>query len=255
MPAPRCSFSPRAGDLAARTARELASARALSGLTQRAVARRAHVSQSFVGQVERGHKVPSLRVMQRLASATGHDLSIRLFPGAGVRLRDSGQLQIAELLRRTAHPSWHVQLEVPVGAPPDRRAADLVLDTAAEIVQVEIERALLDVQAQLRAAQLKRATMAERLGRAIRLVIAIPDTRRNRAVVKEHAVIGTAFPTPSKRVLACLRSGTPLGGDGLLWVRVSSPLPADDRGFSSRTDGATSGRLQNQRYATGAKKG
>lgn len=218
VPTPRIQVASQVGQLAARIARELAAARALSGLTQREVARRAQVSQSFVGQAERGGRVPSLEVMQRLASATGHDLSIRFFPGTGVRLRDSGQLGIAEQLRRQAHPSWHVQLEVPVGVPPDRRAADLLLEAPAEVVQVEIERALLDIQAQLRAAQLKRAALAERLARPVRLVIALPDTRRNRAVVREHSVLGAALPTPSKRVLASLRSGSPIGADGLLWV-------------------------------------
>lgn len=105
-----------------------------------------------------------------------------------------------------------------MGVPPDRRAADLLLEAPAEVVQVEIERALLDIQAQLRAAQLKRAALAERLARPVRLVIALPDTRRNRAVVREHSVLGAALPTPSKRVLASLRSGSPIGADGLLWV-------------------------------------
>jgi hypothetical protein len=110
-----------------------------------------------------------------------------------------------------------------VGAPPDRRAADVVLETPRETVQVEIERTLLDLQAQLRAAQLKRATMAERLGRPIRLVIAVPDTPRNRTIVANHQLLlATALPIPSRRAWASLRSGNPLGGDALLWVRRPS---------------------------------
>ena len=100
----------------------------------------------------------------------------------------------------------------------------MVLETAAEVVEVEIERALLDFQAQLRAAQLKRGAMADRLGRAVRLVVAVPDTRRNRAVVARHqASVESALPVRSRTVWAALRSGTPVGGDGLLWVRVRSP--------------------------------
>lgn len=223
MPTPRFIFGSRADQLAARFARELVAARAVSGLTQREVARRAKVSQTYVSQAERGQKAPSLRVMQRLASATGHDLAIRLYPADGVRLRDSGQLRVADLIRGALHAAARVRLEVPVAPPPDRRAADMVLETPAEVVQVEIERALLDFQAQLRAAQLKRTAMAILLGRAVQLVIAVPDTRRNRAVVDGHRVIvESALQIPSRRIWASLRSGVPLGGDGLLWVRLPS---------------------------------
>lgn len=255
MPTPRIRFASRIGQLQARIARELAAARAVSGLTQREVARRARVSQSFVGQAERGGRVPSINVMQRIASATGHDLSIRLFPGGTVPLRDSGQLGIADRLRRTAHPSWQVRLELPVGPPPDRRAADLVLEASAEVVQVEIERALLDVQAQLRAAQLKRAALVETLGRPVRLVIAVPDTRRNRSVVAQHSVLGTALPMSSKRVLACIRSGSPIGGDGLVWVKAAAPKPVDHHEFSSRPDSEDSGRFENPTWSKPTKRG
>jgi guanyl-specific ribonuclease Sa len=88
-----------------------------------------------------------------------------------------------------------------------------------------VERALLAFQAQLRAAQLKRAAMAERTGRTVRLVIAVPDTRRNRAAVLAHqSLLAAALPVPSKRIWACIRSGVPIEGDGLLWVRAPSGL-------------------------------
>jgi transcriptional regulator with XRE-family HTH domain len=224
MPAPRVRFGSREDELATRFSRELVSARAVAGLTQGQVARRAGVSQALVSQAEHGRTLPSLRVMHRLVAATGHDLSLRLFPADGVRLRDSGQLSMAEQIRGIAHPSWRVRLEVPVGAPPDRRAADMVLDVGGEWVSVEIERALLDLQAQLRSAQLKRAALAERMERAVRLVIAVPDTRRNRAVVDRHrSMLDAALPVASRRMWACLRSGEPIGGDGLLWLRHQSP--------------------------------
>jgi DNA-binding XRE family transcriptional regulator len=189
------------------------------GLTQRQVAKRAGVSQAFVSQVERGRKVPSIRVLHRLTSAMGHDLSVRFYPGAGIRLRDSGQMRVAETIRAALAPAWRVGLEVPVGAPPDRRAADMVLDAPAEVVQIEIETSLADFQAQLRAGQLKRTALAAQMGRAVRLVIALPGTRRNRAVVADYRhVIQAALPEPSRRVWSALRSGAQVGGDGLLWV-------------------------------------
>jgi hypothetical protein len=100
----------------------------------------------------------------------------------------------------------------------------MVLKGLAGMVAVEVERALLDLQAQLRAAQLKRAAMAERMGLSVDLVIAVPDTRRNRAAVLSHrSLVAVALPVPSKKIWACLRSGVPVAGDGLLWVRVPPP--------------------------------
>lgn len=220
MPTPRIPAHASRDAVIARLSREVLAARSVAGLTQREVARRAGISQSMVAHVEVGRAIPSLDVLRRIAAAMGHDLSIRLFPGGGIRLRDSGQLVVAERIRREASPRWRVRLEVPVAPPPDRRAADMVLELTDELVLLEVERALLDLQAQLRAAQLKRTALAETSGRRARLVLAIPDSRRNRLVVAAHeGPIMAALPISSRRLWACLRSGEPLGGDGLLWVR------------------------------------
>ena len=97
----------------------------------------------------------------------------------------------------------------------------MVLVGAHEVIAVEIERALLDLQAQLRSAQLKRLAYAERVGRSVRLVMAIPDTYRNRTAFGEHrALIEAALPVPPRRIWAALRSGDDLNGDGFLWIRA-----------------------------------
>jgi transcriptional regulator with XRE-family HTH domain len=234
VPAIRPRFAPRADVLAARFSREIVAARAVAGLSQAQVAQRAGISQALVSQVERGRTLPSLSVMGRLALATGHDLSLRLFPADGVRLRDSGQLHLAEQIRGVAHPSWQLRLEVPVAALPDRRAADVVLSGPIESIEIEIERSLLDLQAQLRSAQLKRAALVERVRREVRLVLAMPDTRRNRAAVDQHRpLLEAALPLASRSVWASLRSGEPLGADGLLWVRVRARPPRAPRPSTS----------------------
>jgi hypothetical protein len=102
----------------------------------------------------------------------------------------------------------------------------MVLEAATEVVQVEIESSLADFQAQLRAGQLKRAALAERMGCAVRLVIALPDTRRNRAVIADHRlVVQAALPERSRRAWSALRSGTQIGGDALLWVESGRATP------------------------------
>jgi hypothetical protein len=143
-----------------------------------------------------------------------------MYPADGIRLRDSGQLGLAELIRAAAHPIWHVSLELPVAPAPDRRAADMVLDSPVEVVVIEIERGLRDLQAQLRAAQLKRVALSERLGRPVRLVLALPDTAAAREAVAPHAaIIKSAMQITSRAAWAAIRSGTSVGGDALLWVR------------------------------------
>jgi transcriptional regulator with XRE-family HTH domain len=166
----------RARYLASVFGRELRVARMTAGLTQAGLAGLAAVSQQQASQAELGAVDVSLEARCRLAAACGHELGWRLYPVATVRLRDSGQLALAQVIVAAAHPSWRAGLEVPV-APGDARAADLVLTSVKGIIHVEIERALVDLQAQLRSAQLKRDALAAREGRPIRLVIAVPDTK------------------------------------------------------------------------------
>jgi transcriptional regulator with XRE-family HTH domain len=200
---------------------EVRIARVSAGLTQRDLAARAGLTQAFVSQIERGLALPGIDSMVRVARVLGMILSLRLFPGDGLKLRDSGQLDVADTIRSQAHASVRVRLEEPIAYGNDRRAADMVLETPIELVMLEIERGLADFQAQYRAAQLKRATLSERLGRTVRLVIAVPDTRRNRELLRQHeALIRTALPVSSRQIWAAIRTGQPIGGDGLLWVRV-----------------------------------
>lgn len=190
-----------------------------AGLTQTDLAGLAGLSQQEVSKAERGRLDVSLEARCRLAAACGHELGWRLYPVATVRLRDSGQLTLAQAIVALAHPSWRSRLEVPVAAG-DPRAADLVLTGATEIIHIEIERALVDFQAQLRAAQVKRELLAARDQRPIRLVIAIPDTATSRARLAPFAqLIGQTMPVSSRGIASALRSGEPLGGDGILFVR------------------------------------
>jgi transcriptional regulator with XRE-family HTH domain len=206
--------------LAVAFGRELRIARMAHGLTQRQLARLAGVSQAEVSKAERATVDISLEARCRLAAACGHELGWRLYPVATVRLRDSGQLALAQRIVETTHPSWRPRLEVPV-APGDPRAADLLLTGPTEIVHIEIERALVDFQAQLRSAQLKRELMAAQDARPIRLVIAVPATTNSRERLAPFSqLIQQTMPVTSRRIASALRSGEPVGGDGILFVRA-----------------------------------
>jgi len=201
-------------------ARELALACSVAGVTQRELAGRLAVSQTTISRLLNGSATLHVDVADAIARACGYRLLIRLLPGDGIRLRDSGQLAMAQAIERSAQHGWLVRLEVPVAAPPDRRAVDVVLIGSDEVVAIEIERWLRDLQAQLRAAKLKRVALAERMGRQVRLVLAVPDSAAARRRLQPFGeLIAHELPISSRTAWARIRSGEPLGGDALLWVR------------------------------------
>ena len=151
-------------------------------------------------------------------AATGHELAIKLYPASSIPLRDSGQLGIAQTIADAASNRWRTRFEVPTGPGP-MRAADMLLESGEEIVHIEIERTLVDFQAQLRAAEIKRTSLAGNDPRPVRLVIALPATSATRRLVKEYgSVIQRALPVPSRSIWLAIRTGRRVGGDGLLVV-------------------------------------
>jgi len=54
----------------------------------------------------------------------------------------------------------------------------------------------------------------------VRLILAIEDSRHNRRVGEPHGrLIAASLPASSREVLRAIRSGQPIGRNGLLWVR------------------------------------
>jgi len=210
----------KASELVRRTGRDLRTARLGLGLSQAHVGRHAGIAQSTLSDIERGLFVADLKTLFQLAAAVGLQPVVNLYPNGRVHLRDSGQLAIANLLIDRAGPAWRPILEHPIGRAPDLRAADLVLVSPQEVVDLEIERNLADVQAQLRSGMLKRDALAERYKVPVRFVLVLPDTSRLRGIVAEAPALKAVLPMGSAAVLAAIRKGSPLGGDGLLWVRA-----------------------------------
>jgi hypothetical protein len=180
----------------------------------------AGVSQSFISLIEAGLRRADWPTACALCDATGHELSVKLYPTRSVSVRDSGQLGACQVITAEANPSFRPHLELPV-VPGDLRAADLVLVGPEEVLHVEVERRLVDLQAQLRAAQVKRSLLEQRFDRPVRLVVAVPATVRNREILTSLApILGVALPKSSADVWRAIRTGTALGADGLLLVRV-----------------------------------
>ncbi len=163
-----------------------------------------------------------------MAAACGHELGWHLYPVATVRLRDSGQMELAQLIASAAHPGWRTRLEVPI-APGDARAADVLLVGERQIIHIEIERALVDFQAQLRSAQVKREALSQRHPTPTRLVIAVPETKATRVRLAPFAsLLAQTMPASSREIWRAIRTGEPLEGDGILFVRA--PRQAGHRG-------------------------
>ncbi len=197
--------------------REIALARAHHGLTRRAAARLAHVAPSTLRRIESGDPAVQLDTLVRVTTAVGLKLWTRAFPAQGPSLRDSGQLAVAEWVRSVVSDATELRLELPVGR---GRAIDIVAFRAGEIVAIEIERLLVDFQAQFRAADAKRVELATSHARPIRLVMIVADTHRNRHAVRQHeSLIRSVLPAGTREVLSALRSGRPIGRDGLGWIR------------------------------------
>lgn len=187
-------------------------------MTRASASRRAGVARSTWDRIEAGDPAVTLAALTAVTDAVGLDLVLQTYPGREPSLRDSGQLAMAQSVAEMAAPAWRASFEEPAGE--HGRAIDLVLWGADEILAVEIERHLVDWQAQLRRWCAKRDWLAAQHTRPVRLVVVVAGTHGNRAVLAPFAsVTERTFAAGTRPVLQAIRSGTPLGADGLCWIR------------------------------------
>jgi transcriptional regulator with XRE-family HTH domain len=214
---------------------ELRLARAALGMSRLAVAQRAGVARSTVERIEDGDASVQVNTLAAVLAAVGLDIVLQAYEGSGVSLHDRGQMEVVEQLRSVAAPYWRAQIEVAAGE--FGRSADLVFYGADEIQHHEIERAVVNFQAQLRSALRKREALAASDSRPVRLVLDIEDTQRNRDALRPHAALLAAqLPAGTREVMHSLRAGRPLGQDGLAWVRRGTGRGI--RGSEDRPDGS-----------------
>ena len=195
-----------------RLGRELRLARIAAGLSQAAVAARIGTSKAQVSRVEHGRvQRLSLMATSRHASAVGLRLAAQLYPGSR-RVLDAPQLALLNRVRGRIGAVWTWELEVPMPQERDLRAVDARLTHAGVTIAMEAITRLADVQAQVRAAQLKRRDIG-----AMRLLLAISDTNANRrAMAEARPMLAEAFDTSTRRVLALLAAGRDPGRDSLI---------------------------------------
>lgn len=205
-------------------AAEVRAARAEHALTLEQVGRRAGVSPDTVRRVEAGEPGVRIDTLCAVGTAVSLDVVVRAYRSRPPSLRDSGQLKVAEVMCSIAHASWDRVLELRAGD--HGEAADIGFFGPREIIDAEIDRLILDYQDQHRRNVQKRDYLAARHQRPVRLVMVIEDTVRNRTAIAPHlSLIRSALPAGSRDVLRALRTGEPLGRDGLLWIRRHRPPP------------------------------
>ncbi|HSK53440.1 MAG TPA: helix-turn-helix transcriptional regulator [Clostridia bacterium] len=205
-----------------------------AGVSQSALAREARMSPGQLCDIEAGRGDWSPRSLNRIATALGADLSIRLYPNTGPRIRDRFQAPVIEALLRTLHARWRPTLEVAVRHPA-RGIIDAVLDdrTSPLIVAVESESDVRRVEQHLRWSQDKARslpssdlwgyTVAQRGHEpAISRLLVLRATRSNRELVRDlEATFRTAYPAdPAAVRRALMTADAPWPGAGMLWAVV-----------------------------------
>lgn len=191
---------------------QLRTGRLILGVTQKRLGAMIGASQAEISRRELGR---SRRLMGESlavhAAAVGLKLSVKLWPvGGGVR--DAAQTRyVAAFVARVGRP-WRVVLEAPIQLAGDLRAVDVLLVRGEVRIAVEVITRLADLQAQLRAAQLKARDID-----ATRLILVVAATHANRRVLAAaRATLVAGFDLDSRRLLADLARGRDPGRDGIL---------------------------------------
>lgn len=191
---------------------QLRRGRHILGLTLEQVGAAIGVSKSEVSRRELG-KAPWLTGEEIAihAAVVGLRLSVKLWPvGGGVR--DAGQARYVAALVARVGKAWKVSLEAVIEIAGDLRAVDILLVRGSARVAVEVITRLADLQAQVRAAQLK----ARDIG-ATRLIIVVAATGANRRTLAQlRPTIAATFDLDSRGVLAALASGRDPGRDAIV---------------------------------------
>jgi transcriptional regulator with XRE-family HTH domain len=192
-------------------------------LTQAALAAAARIDQAHLSRIERGTASASLDVLHPIAACLGADLGLRLFPGAGPRLRDRFQAPIVDALVRDLHPRWHAAPEAP--ARQARGVIDLALSLRGGDLGIACEchseiRALDTVIRRLRE---KEAALGELDGFGSRTssVLILRSTEQTRAVARLfEATLAAAFPAKTRDALLALRGTGAWPGPAIIWARL-----------------------------------
>ena len=214
----------RAG--AGRTGAELRALRERAGPTQAEVARAIGVDRSVICRLEQGSLEVSMSVVYRVGALLGAKVRVGVYPDGQPLIHDAGHAGIVEALLLLAHGSWQRSVEAPVPGRPGS-SVDVQLDRGNDVVLFEVESRVRRFEEIVRECHAKQAAVAATLpDRRVHVVLVLPPTRHNRALVREHrATIAAAFPASSDDIRDALTADRDWPGNGILWFGASTSLP------------------------------
>ena len=208
-------------------ASQLVELRSERGVTQRDLATGSGIDRTHLSRVERGRAAASVDVLVAVAANLGADVSVRLFPTSGPRIRDHSQAPMLEALVSRLDRAWRGRVEVPV--PEARGVIDLVLhqrETATWIV-CEAHSQLRSIDLVVR--RLNEKTLA--FGRldareaTVSSLLLVRSTESTRRTVRLHeATLSHAFPGRYVDAIQALTGHAMWPGPTLLWVRLEGAM-------------------------------
>jgi HTH-type transcriptional regulator / antitoxin HipB len=198
-----------------------------AGISQAALGRVAGVDRSVVSRAEAGRIAPTLETYQRLASALGADLAVRLYPNTGPAIRDRHQAAMLEALLAMLHPRWRAFTELAVRRP-GRGWIDAALHDpeARVLVATELQSELRRLEQLIRWSAEKAASLPSwdgwtHLGEAphVERLLVVRRTRGTRAVASElERQLRVAYPAHPQDALAALHGTAPWPGPAMVWA-------------------------------------
>jgi transcriptional regulator with XRE-family HTH domain len=213
----------RPGDLGAEDARrqleaagrEIRSARVSLGMSLERAGRRAGVSPSQQGRIER-HEIrhPTYEQVCRAARAVGLEASLRLYPSDDP-VRDTGQLAVLARFEAILGPPLLMRREVPLPHAGDRRAWDGRVLGGERPASIEAEARLHDAQAVARRVALKHR---DDPGAGV-VILLVARSRHNRRVLADHReALRLQFPLDGAAIARELRLGRIPKASGIIML-------------------------------------
>jgi len=193
-----------AGRLVATAGREVRDARRALGMSQAAAARRAGMSDSQLGRIERGElERPTFEQVCRVGRAVGLEPSFTFYRSP-LEVRDKAQLALLDRFERLLGPPLMMRREVPLPIAGDQRAWDGRIINGAKAASIEGESRLADAQATSRRIGLKQRDDPD----AGVVILVVNRTAHNRRVLGAHReALRLQFPLDGAAIARELRRG------------------------------------------------
>jgi transcriptional regulator with XRE-family HTH domain len=200
-----------------------------AGVSLRALARGSNLDPSHLSSVEHGVSEPSLATAAAIGTALGADVSFRLFPVSGPRIRDHLQSAMVECLLTETRGTWEPHVEVAVRRPA-RGFVDVVLVQPSVIVATEVHSELRRIEQIQRWSAEKAASLPSADGwsewarhglpRVDRLLV-VRSTRHNREVVRTYRdLLALSYPGDPRDARRALAGLAPWPGSAIVWAQV-----------------------------------